>query len=133
MSTDVMELRERVDIIVVSMHDGTEYAHASNVNQQKFAHTAIESGADLVIGHHPHVVQEVEMYQGKYIFYSLGNFIFDQMWSIDTRQGLAVKILLDKSGVKDVSYVPIMIDDYSQPRLADEKESAVIQKYLNLK
>ena len=62
----------------------------NSLAQQKLAHQIIEAGADLIIGHHPHVVQNIEKYQGKLIFYSLGNFIFDQYFSLETQQGLAV-------------------------------------------
>jgi len=65
------------NFLIISIHWGEEYK-------------IIEAGADLMIGHHPHVVQNIEKYQGKLIFYSLGNFIFDQYFSPDTQQGLAV-------------------------------------------
>ncbi|MBT5338643.1 CapA family protein [Candidatus Falkowbacteria bacterium] len=130
---DVQNAKEKVDFLVVSMHDGVEYEHESNVHQQKFAHLAIDQGADLVIGHHPHVVQELEIYKDKYIFYSLGNFVFDQMWSEETRQGLAVKLRINMDGVQEVEYFPVVIEDFAQPRLADEKEQENIMKYLQLK
>jgi len=72
------------------VHWGEEYKLINSLAQQGLAHKIIESGADLIIGHHPHVVQNIEKYQGKLIFYSLGNFIFDQYFSPDTQQGLAV-------------------------------------------
>jgi poly-gamma-glutamate synthesis protein (capsule biosynthesis protein) len=78
------------NFLIVSMHWGEEYKLINSPAQQKLAHQLIEAGADLIIGHHPHVVQNIEKYQGKLIFYSLGNFIFDQYFSSDTQQGLAV-------------------------------------------
>ena len=78
------------NFLIVSMHWGEEYKLINSAAQQKLAHQLIEAGADLIIGHHPHVVQNIEKYQGKLIFYSLGNFIFDQYFSPDTQQGLAV-------------------------------------------
>ncbi|EKD33450.1 MAG: hypothetical protein ACD_76C00027G0005 [uncultured bacterium] len=66
------------DYIIVSMHFGSEYKTEPNDAQISLAHTAVDSGADMVIGHHPHVLQPMETYKGKPIFYSLGNFIFDQ-------------------------------------------------------
>jgi poly-gamma-glutamate synthesis protein (capsule biosynthesis protein) len=62
----------------------------SNHIQKDLAHKFIDAGADLIIGSHPHVVQEVGLYKNKLIFYSLGNFIFDQYFSVDTQQGLMV-------------------------------------------
>ncbi|MFA6537653.1 MAG: CapA family protein [Patescibacteria group bacterium] len=119
MKKDIEEIRTQVDFVVISMHAGTEYAHTSGEVQQKFAHAGIDAGADLIIGHHPHVVQEMEKYKDKFIFYSLGNFIFDQMWSEDTRQGAAIKINFTKNKLPQVlEYIPLYISDYSQPDLA---------------
>lgn len=64
------------DVIVVSFHWGTEKENYPDETQQALAHAAIDQGADLVLGHHPHVLQGIEKYQGKYIVYSLGNFCF---------------------------------------------------------
>ena len=78
------------NFLIVSIHWGEEYQTINSPVQEKLAHKIIEAGADLMIGHHPHIVQKIEKYQGKLIFYSLGNFIFDQYFSPDTQQGLAV-------------------------------------------
>ncbi|MEA2022267.1 MAG: AmmeMemoRadiSam system protein B, partial [Candidatus Caldatribacteriota bacterium] len=78
------------NFLIVSLHWGEEYKLNNSSAQQKLAHQIIEAGADLIIGHHPHVVQNIEKYQEKLIFYSLGNFIFDQYFSPDTQQGLAM-------------------------------------------
>jgi poly-gamma-glutamate capsule biosynthesis protein CapA/YwtB (metallophosphatase superfamily) len=69
--------RRKVDFLIVSMHAGKEYTFFHSPRQKEIARAAIDSGADLVIGHHPHVVQDTEVYRGKLIVYSLGNFIFD--------------------------------------------------------
>lgn len=78
------------NFLIVSLHWGEEYKLINSPAQQSLAHKIIEVGADLIIGHHPHIVQNIEKYQGKLIFYSLGNFIFDQYFSPATQQGLAV-------------------------------------------
>ncbi len=75
---NISKLKNNVDIIIISMHAGVEYTDIPNQKQIDFAHTAIDNGADLVIGHHPHVVQSTERYKNGYILYSLGNFIFDR-------------------------------------------------------
>ena len=80
----------------MSVHWGQEYHLENSSSQQELAHKIIEAGADLIIGHHPHVVQSIEEYKGKLIFYSLGNFVFDQYFSEETRQGLAVWICLGR-------------------------------------
>lgn len=64
------------ELIIVNFHWGIEREHVPNETQKKLAHLAIDEGADLVIGHHPHVLQGIEKYKGKYIAYSLGNFCF---------------------------------------------------------
>lgn len=76
--------------LIVIFHWGQEYQSKSSISQQKLAHLVIDTGADLIIGSHPHVVQEIEKYKGKLIFYSLGNFIFDQYFSKETQEGLVV-------------------------------------------
>jgi poly-gamma-glutamate synthesis protein (capsule biosynthesis protein) len=77
--------------LVASVHFGNEYSATGTARQKLVAKTLIDSGADVVIGHHPHVVENMEMYKGKPIFYSLGNFIFDQYFSEETQIGLAVR------------------------------------------
>jgi poly-gamma-glutamate synthesis protein (capsule biosynthesis protein) len=113
----VREAKAHADVLIVSIHSGTEYTDTPNLRQTVFAHAMIDEGADLIIGHHPHWVQSIEQYNGKYIFYSLGNFIFDQMWSKKTREGLAIKINFDKKGIIDYDEYPILIEDYSKPIL----------------
>ncbi len=89
---DVAAMRERADVIVVSMHNGIEYMPNPNKAQIAFAHAAIDAGATLVIGHHPHVVQPEEKYKGGLIFYSLGNFVFDQYQRDATQHGEIVQV-----------------------------------------
>ncbi|HDS11355.1 MAG TPA: hypothetical protein ENN77_00435, partial [Candidatus Wirthbacteria bacterium] len=90
----IEQTKKGCDYLIASFHWGIEYTPYPTTNQKKFARLAIDSGADMVISHHPHVVQAVEFYQGKFIAYSLGNFVFDQMWSTETQQGLIAKLVL---------------------------------------
>jgi poly-gamma-glutamate synthesis protein (capsule biosynthesis protein) len=120
------------DIVIVSMHSGTEYEPTPNASQVAFARAAIDAGATIVIGHHPHVVQTVEYYKGKPIFYSLGNFVFDQMFSRETREGLALKAVFTKKGLKDITYHPVLIEDYAQPRLLEGAEKDAVIARLQL-
>lgn len=92
----INDLIDRCDIIIINIHWGQEYQHRFSQKQQQIAHRLIDSGADIIIGHHPHVVQGLEIYKNKLIFYSLGNFIFDQYFSQETQQGLAVEVDLEK-------------------------------------
>lgn len=85
-------IKAQADYVIVSPHWGVEYTPKPTQRQRNFAHAFIDAGADFIIGHHPHVVQEKEEYRGKRIYYSLGNFIFDQYWSKPTQLGLALRI-----------------------------------------
>lgn len=88
----------QVDYLIVSFHFGEEYKTKHNVRQESLAHKAVDNGAKIVIGHHPHATQDIEIYKNSYIAYSLGNFIFDQSWSKSTMQGMLLEIKLNKDG-----------------------------------
>lgn len=107
------------DFIVILMHAGTEYVLKPNWQQKEFARTAIDAGADLVIGHHPHWPQIFEFYEDKPIIYSLGNFVFDQMWSEETRQGLLLELGW-QNGIKSLKLIPTKVYDYGQVKILDE-------------
>ncbi|HRY37026.1 MAG TPA: AmmeMemoRadiSam system protein B [Candidatus Magasanikbacteria bacterium] len=82
------------DRTIIFIHWGAEYKEISNTRQRELAHYFVDNGADIVIGHHPHVVQEMEIYNNHPIFYSLGNFVFDQYFSVPTQQGFAVGLII---------------------------------------
>ncbi len=86
--------KSQVDFLIVSYHWGTEYK-PFNTRQKDLAETSIDAGADLIIGHHPHVPQDYAEYKGKLIFYSLGNFMFDQPFSEPTMRGMMAQITLN--------------------------------------
>lgn len=116
-TTRIKQADPQVDVLLISFHWGNEYQVKPSSAQVQLGHQAINSGADIIIGHHPHVTQPVEEYQGKPIFYSLGNFIFDQMWSTATTKGeIAV---LTFQGDKLLSYrlLPTAIRDFGQAHL----------------
>lgn len=99
----VEDIASSTDFAVINIHWGVEYEHKFNSVQKNIAHALIDSGADVIIGHHPHVVQGMEIYKNKPIFYSLGNFIFDQSvgyFPIDNRQGLIVGINFSNESIK---------------------------------
>lgn len=89
----LMTATTTADYVIVFMHWGSEYRVRPNASEVELAHWFIDQGADAVIGSHPHWMQSVEVYQNKPIVYSLGNFIFDQDWSHETQNGLAVKLM----------------------------------------
>ncbi len=106
---DVQELRKRADVVIVSMHQGIEYKLKPNAAQTAFAHAAIDAGASLVIGHHPHVVQPSESYHGGLIFYSLGNFIFDQYQRVETQHGEVVQVSFVGRNILATHVMPVKI------------------------
>jgi poly-gamma-glutamate synthesis protein (capsule biosynthesis protein) len=118
----IADLKKDGAFVIVAVHWGEEYRTVSNKRQQTLGHALMDAGADVVVGHHPHVVEEVEIYHGKPIFYSLGNFIFDQYFSEETQQGLAVKIAI---GDKEARYELIPIDlRKSQPKRSEKGMAA---------
>ncbi len=116
----VKEAKEKADLVIVSMHSGYEYAYQPNSRQINFAQSAIDAGADLVIGHHPHVVQKIEEYGDGWIAYSLGNFVFDQTFSEPTRRGQILEVILEEGKIKEVKPIDIRINDSYQPELISE-------------
>lgn len=132
LKSDLGKAKKEADLVIVSMHAGTEYKRAPNAGQIAFARQAIDAGADLVIGHHPHWFQTVEKYKGKYIIYSLGNFVFDQMWSEETREGMVADIYLDRDGVVELNFLPVKIFDYSQPQFVSLGEQNRLLKMLDI-
>ena len=117
--TDVVEkVREattKVDILIVSLHWGEEYQKEPAPWQKDLAHQIIDSGVKVIIGHHPHVTQPMETYHNGLIFYSLGNFVFDQPWSEETKKGEIAKIIFEGTNIKSSELIPIYIQDFCQP------------------
>ncbi len=104
---DIRALRESVDILVVSYHWGMEYEQQPTRSQRELAHRTIDWGADLVIGHHPHVMQGIELYKGKPIAYSLGNFVFDQK-NMGTDDSFMLTATYDGGSLKSLGVVPVV-------------------------
>jgi len=117
---DIEYAKEKAQVVVVSIHWGVEYETTPTERQTTYAHLAIDSGASLVLGHHPHVIQPVEKYKDGYIFYSLGNFVFDQMWSEATRIGLIAKIFFEGDQIERVETTEVTIYDSHQPAVSDD-------------
>ncbi|MFA5062432.1 MAG: AmmeMemoRadiSam system protein B [Patescibacteria group bacterium] len=126
----MVEAKKSADYVIIDTHWGVEYKDHSNENQQYLAHWLIDKGADAVIGGHPHVVEEMEMYKDKPIFYSLGNFIFDQYFSPETQEGISVGLIFGENGVKKV-YVFPFYSQKSQPQLMNGQQRADFMKKFN--
>jgi len=113
---DVQTARKEADLVIVSMHWGREYDHQPTDFQNALGRIAVDAGADLVIGHHPHVIQGIEFRHRGVIVYSLGNFVFDQV-TYNRRQGMILQAVMDRGGLRRINFIPTLIVQ-EQPRVA---------------
>ncbi|MFC1918992.1 CapA family protein [Chloroflexota bacterium] len=146
MVEDIKKLRPQVDALVVSMHWGVHFVPALIADYQfEAGHAAIDAGADLIIGHHPHILKGIEVYKGKVIFFSLCNFSFTSLkflptraagrywfsareyrfevdpshpnykYPIDSQKTILVKCNISKKGIERVTYLPLWVNTKGQP------------------
>lgn len=106
----------RADIVIPVMHWGWENEPTSNLRQRQLARLMVDAGADVVIGGHPHVTQDVEHYRGKPIIYSVGNFVMKETDNANQRKGWVLRLQLDKQGVRSWDTVAAQIDMDGIPR-----------------
>lgn len=129
MLDDIKSYRSKVDVLVISLHWGVEYEKEPSKNQIKVAHTLIDAGADVILGHHPHVMQGIEFYKGKLIAYSLGNFLFDQKHKDTPRSFMLVMKFKNKKLLR--AYVePLGRFNSFYPKIARGREGDNILKEL---
>ncbi|HZQ36187.1 MAG TPA: CapA family protein [Dehalococcoidia bacterium] len=113
---DVVNAKQHADLVVVALHSGFEYTPQPNSIQTQLAHTAIDAGAALVLGAHPHVLQGLEFYHGGLIAYSLGNFVFDldeadlAQYGLPSVLSIILRVRLDASGVTGIEVYPAIIN-----------------------
>jgi poly-gamma-glutamate synthesis protein (capsule biosynthesis protein) len=117
MRADIAAARPMCDFLIVFTHWGIEYTTVETSHQQDMAHLAIDAGADLVVGCHPHVIQPNEIYRGKPIVYSLGNFVFDYMTNPLTSSCNVLTLSILGSKLLDWKLVHATIGDWGQPAL----------------
>jgi poly-gamma-glutamate capsule biosynthesis protein CapA/YwtB (metallophosphatase superfamily) len=110
--------RQRSDVVIVSLHWGNEFILVPSDRERAIAHELIDAGAHFVIGHHPHVLREVEQYHGGTIAYSLGNCVCDMTWDERTRVTGWLTATVDRNRVTEWSLLPAVIDDDYLPRPA---------------
>jgi poly-gamma-glutamate synthesis protein (capsule biosynthesis protein) len=111
----------QADAVIVSVHWGYEYGLRADPAQRDAAQAMLDAGADLVVGHHPHVVQGTQVFGGRFVAFSLGNLVFDQQWG-ETRQGLALRVFFDGQGLRAVQALPVWAGP--RPRLMAPDEAA---------
>ncbi|MBF0673112.1 MAG: CapA family protein [Salinibacterium sp.] len=158
MVEDIARARELADAVIVSAHWGIHFTHAELADYQRMlGHAAIDAGADLVIGHHAHILKGVEVYKGKAIFHSLGNFAielpmdeehanrpsFKHLMSLhpgwepdiggmfnfppDSRKSMVVSCDIDGGGVSRVRFRPVMIDRMAVPELLPASDARHVE------
>ena len=113
-------------MVIVLPQWGIEYQVEPTLLQRQLAAAAVESGADLIIGNHPHWVEAAEVIDGAFVAYALGNFVFDQDWSLETQQGVVLEAAFHGAQLKGIEYYPVHIWDEHQPRFADPAEAQQI-------
>jgi poly-gamma-glutamate synthesis protein (capsule biosynthesis protein) len=118
---DIAFARSEAEIVIVMSHWGPEYKPVANSEVVNVAHQLIEAGADLIIGSHPHVVQQKERYKGKTIYYSLGNFVFDQYFDPRFIKGLLVGIEICSDGSMQFTEFPIVTETTGQTVLQPKR------------
>jgi poly-gamma-glutamate capsule biosynthesis protein CapA/YwtB (metallophosphatase superfamily) len=114
---DIALARKQADFVIPFVHWGVEYYTGLTAHQRQLAQVAIDSGADLVIGAHPHVIEPYETYKGKLIVYSLGNFVFDNMLEEVVRRGSILTLTIQKHQLLSWKLITSRIGDWGEPKL----------------
>lgn len=129
MLEDVRQAKKAADVVVLAWHWGVSEGYGKVVEYQRtMGKAAIDAGADLVVGHHPHMLQGVEVYRGKAIFYSLGNFIFDYALPYSGHETLILWCRISGGGLRQVGFFPGWINDQKQPELLEgERAEKVVE------
>ena len=129
----IREISQEVDQIIVSFHWGSELMSRPKEYQIQFAHKAIDLGADLVLGHHAHVLQGIELYKSRLILYGLGNFVFGS-YSENAKESIIVKAYLGTAGLLYAQIIPISVYNHKitfQPVILRNKEKSEVIRVLN--
>ena len=114
------------DIVIVFPHWGVEYHAKPSAGQRNLGHLAIDAGADMVIGNHPHWAEGMEVYKGKPIWYALGNLVFDQTWSEPTMEGITLELTFSGKSLAQVRIRPHLILGKAQPNFMDPMGSGKV-------
>ncbi len=131
MAREIGAARQEADVVVVQFHWGKEYVRlpqrAPGIapdDPRDLARVALAAGADLIIGNHPHWVQGLELVGDRLVTYAHGNFVFDQMFTRETREGVVGRYTFHGRRMAAVEYRPVRIESWAQPRFLDGAEAA---------
>lgn len=128
MAADIARTRAEVDVLIASYHWGASQSRTLTVSQKAVARAAIDAGADLIIGRHPHILQGIEVYKGKAIFYALGNFVLDHahpMFLPSVRESIMVKCLIQEKAIRRLSFSPVLLGDDGKPEVLQEGDTRI--------
>lgn len=124
----IEKAKKQCDFLIVSFHWGKEFDHYPGAEQKAMARSAVDHGADLVIGHHPHVLQGVEEYGGHLIFYSLGNFVFDRQIPEGTDETVVLVVAVAGGQLKKAEIVPVKIGECQPYPAAGEDAEHILDR-----
>ncbi|MEN6313637.1 MAG: CapA family protein [Clostridiaceae bacterium] len=129
---DIMKLRGQVDLLAVSLHWGTEDSFTVTPEQIEFARKLIDDGADIILGHHPHQFQGMEIYKGKPILYSMGNFLFDQN-DPENMESFIIDMKYKGTELTELSAIPVRILDKSYVEVQTGQNAVnILERQANL-
>ncbi len=126
MIQDIETKRPNVDVLISSYHWGSSQSRTLTLSQKAVAHAAIDAGADLVIGRHPHILQGIEVYNSKAIFYALGNFALDHahpMFLPTVKESILVNCCIQEKAIRRVSFRPVFLGDDGRPEILAENDA----------
>lgn len=126
LTEDIAAAKAQADVVIVLPHWGVEYTATPTERQVRLARLAIEAGASLVVGNHPHWAQASESSADGVIAYALGNFVFDQDWSLQTQQGAILEATFQGARLVETRFLPVRIGEGYRPALAEGEEAAQI-------
>ncbi len=126
LQTAIENVREAADVVIVLPHWGSDYSFTPNYRQLDFADVAVEAGADLVVGNHAHVIQGMKEIDGVPVFFGLGSFVFDQTWSLETQQGIVLRIIFEGTQFQNYELIPVHIEKDGYVHIPEAEEAASI-------
>jgi poly-gamma-glutamate synthesis protein (capsule biosynthesis protein) len=121
---------EDTDIIWLDTHLWPEYGTTPTTEQITLTQEAVDNGVDFVTGVSSHEIQSITFYEDTPIFYGLGNFWFDQMWSQETRTGIALRVYVYEGKIRNIEILPTKVYNYCQPRFLTGDEKTEVLEYL---
>lgn len=124
---EIADLKKKTNLLIVQLHSGFQFKTAPSAAFINAAHAAIDAGADIVIGHHPHVLQGMEWYKGHLIVYSLGNLIFDQNF-LDTFSSGFLRTVWEGNKLIEARFIPLEIIDYKPAVVTDISANQIINQ-----